>query len=165
MNLDPSKSVAIFTRIQRNLPSPSNINLNLSSEYRKPFKSSHPKSTQIHTNPIECLGICQIHPNNTQTARIHKRVSNNSDQIHHTKFKYSQIYPNPLQCAKRLKSRKICQNQQQIIKIQQNRCKSTRITETTNIYPKKPKPNSIAKLQRNSFKPVPTRLSMIGSQY
>ena len=50
-------------------------------------------------------------PRSTQTARIHKK-SNNSNQIHQTKFKYSQIDPNPLRSAKSLKSCKIYPDQQ-----------------------------------------------------
>ena len=46
--------------------------------------------------------------------------------------------------------------------IHQNLCKSTRLVlnpaETTNIYPNKPKPNSIVKLQRNPFKYVSIHL-------
>ena len=63
-------------------------------------------------------------PRSTQTARIHKK-SNNSNQTRQTKFKYSQIDPNPLRSAKSLKSCKIDPDQQKN-KIPQNRCKSTR---------------------------------------
>ena len=102
---DPSKNAAIPTRIKRNLPNPRKINLYLYSKSTV-ILSSHPKSTRIQSNLLKSA-------RSTQTARIHKRKSNNSNQIHQTKFKYSQTYPNPLQCAKPLKSRK------QIIKIQQ----------------------------------------------
>ena len=79
------------------------------------------KSKRIYWNP----------PRFTQTARIHNK--NKTNPIKFTKpnwpikfTEHSQIYPNPPQSAKSLKSCKICPHQQQIIKIQQDRCKSTR---------------------------------------
>ena len=72
-------------------------------------------------------------PRSTQTARIHKK-SKKSDLIHQTDFKYSRINATPLQSAKSLKSStsKICPDQQQIIKIQQDLCKSR---ESSQIQP------------------------------
>ena len=124
------------------------------------------KSKRIYWNP----------PRFTQTARIHNK--NKTNPIKFTKpnwpikfTEHSQIYPNPPQSAKSLKSYKIDSDQQQIIKIQQKRSKSTHIVlnpaETTNIYPNKPNPNSIVKLQWNPCKPVPIHLhseSIIESQ-
>ena len=91
------------------------------------------KSTVILSSLHKSYRIYWNLPRSIQTARIHKK-SNKSNLIHQLDFEYSQIYAIPLQSAKSLKSSnsKISPDQQQIIKIQQDLCKSR---ESSQIQP------------------------------
>ena len=149
---DPSKYVAISTRIKRNLPNPLKINLYLYSKSTV-ILSSHPKSTRIQSNLLKST---QIHPNSSNSQEIKQIRSNSPTQL--------QIFPNPCD------STPICQiveivylsNLPRSTTNNQNPAGLMQITrivsnpaDTTKIYPSKPKSNSIVKLQRNPFKPVP----------
>ena len=114
-----------------------------------------PQSFQAIPSLHKSKQIYEIRPDSPKQL---ESIKNKTNPIKFTKpnlpikfTEHSQIYPNPPQSAKSLKSYKIDSDHQQIIKIQQKRSKSTHIVlnpaETTNIYPNKPNPNSIVKLQ------------------
>jgi len=116
--------------------------------------SRHPKSTQIRSNLSKSA---QIHPNSSNSQKRKQLQLNSPYQI--------QKVPNLFESTPIYEIVEIVQNPPKSIKadqIHQNQCKSTRVVlnpvETTNIYPNKPKPNSIVKLQRNLFKHVSIHL-------